>query len=83
VSAIGTERGAGLSLDGAQGAGVDPDALRRAFELVVSWVDAGVLPGAAALVARGGEVAGEAYVGLANRAGGAGWTPIPSGRSPR
>jgi beta-lactamase class C len=70
VSATGTERREGLSLDGARGAGVDPDALRRVFELVASWVEAGVLPGAAALVARGGEVAGEVYVGLANRAEG-------------
>jgi CubicO group peptidase (beta-lactamase class C family) len=58
----------GVLVDGAGGAGFDADGLRRAFGLLEEWVEAGVLPGAAALAARGGHIAGEAYVGLANRA---------------
>jgi CubicO group peptidase (beta-lactamase class C family) len=57
----------GVLVDEARGAGVDPDGLRRAFGLLGDWIDAGVLPGAAALVARGGRVAGEAYLGVAHR----------------
>jgi beta-lactamase class C len=53
-------------LDGARAAGLDPDRLRRAFALAQEWIDQGVLPGAAALVTRGGVVAGEAYLGLAD-----------------
>jgi len=60
----------GILVDGARGAGVDPDGLRRAFALLAGWVEAGNLPGAAALVARGGRIAGEAYLGLADRARG-------------
>ncbi len=66
----------GMQLDGAGAAGFDADRLRRAFALLDGWIDAGVLPGAAALVARGGQVAGEAYLGLAHRA--EGW-PVDSG----
>lgn len=54
-----------LGLDGAREAGCDPDALRRAFTLLDDWVATGVVPGAAALVARHGRIAGEAYVGVA------------------
>lgn len=60
----------GIILDTAREAGFSPDGLRRAFALLDDWIGAGVLPGAAALVARGGRVAGEAYLGLADRAGG-------------
>jgi beta-lactamase class C len=58
----------GVVTEGARDAGFDPAGLRRAFGLLERWVERGVLPGAAALVARGGRVAGEAYVGFANRA---------------
>ena len=57
-----------VDVEGADEAGLDAEALRRAFDLLASWVEADVLPGAAALVARGGKVAGEAYLGLAHRA---------------
>ncbi|HEX2323829.1 MAG TPA: serine hydrolase domain-containing protein [Chloroflexota bacterium] len=57
-----------VDVEGADEAGLDAEALRRAFDLLASWVKADVLPGAAALVARGGKVAGEAYLGLAHRA---------------
>jgi CubicO group peptidase (beta-lactamase class C family) len=53
----------GLQLDTARDAGLDPDALRRAFGLLEGWVAEGTLPAAAAIVARGGQIAGEAYVG--------------------
>jgi CubicO group peptidase (beta-lactamase class C family) len=66
----------GMSLNGAREAGLDPVALRRAFELLVGWVEAGIIPGAAAVVTRGGLVAGEAYVGTAQRARG---RPVDSG----
>ena len=59
----------GLQLDTARAAGLDPDALRRAFGLLEDWVADGVLPAAAAIVARGGQIAGEAYVGYAHPAG--------------
>jgi beta-lactamase class C len=60
----------GLLLDTAHDAGFSPDGLRRAFALLDGWIEQGVLPGAAALVARGGRVAGEAYLGVAERASG-------------
>jgi CubicO group peptidase (beta-lactamase class C family) len=56
----------GVHVDGARDAGCEPDALRRAFGLLEEWVADGVIPGAAAVVARGGRVAGEAYVGQSN-----------------
>jgi CubicO group peptidase (beta-lactamase class C family) len=40
-----------------QGAGLDPDKLRRAFDLVARWVEEGAFPGAVALVARRGRIA--------------------------
>lgn len=58
----------GVDLAGTREAGTDPDALRRAFGLLEAWIADGVLPGAAALVTRGGKVAGEAYLGLARKA---------------
>lgn len=58
----------GVMVDGAREAGFDPHLLRRAFGLIERWAGRGILPGAAALVARGGRIAGEAYLGLANRA---------------
>jgi beta-lactamase class C len=58
----------GIEVDGAAGAGFDAGTLRRAFGLLEQWVEEDVLPGAAALVARGGRIAGEAYVGTAHRA---------------
>lgn len=57
-----------VHLDGARAAGFDPDRLQDAFRLLTTWVEVGVLPGATAVVARGGRVAGEAYVGLAHQA---------------
>lgn len=56
----------GVSLDGARQAAFDPDGLRCAFGLLEGWVAEGILPGAAVLVARGGRIAGEAYLGLAH-----------------
>lgn len=63
-----TERG--INLDGARDAGLSPDALRNAFALLEGWTGDGTLPGTAALVARGGRVGGEAYLGLADQANG-------------
>lgn len=60
----------GVVVEGAREAGFDPHLLRRAFALVEKWVARDILPGAAALVARGGRIAGEAYLGLADRAEG-------------
>ena len=40
----------GVRLDGAREAGMTPDGLRRAFGLLETWVEEGVLPGAAAVV---------------------------------
>ncbi len=57
----------GVGVDGARAVGIDPDGLRRAFGLLEDWIAAGVLPGAAAVVARGGRIAGEAYLGLTTR----------------
>lgn len=54
-------------VDGAADASCDPDTLRRAFALLDTWVEEGVLPGAAAVVTRHGKVAGSAYAGLAHR----------------
>jgi beta-lactamase class C len=59
-----------ITLENARSAGLDPDKLGRAFTLLQGWVEDGILPGAAALVTRGGRIAGEAYVGLAHRAEG-------------
>lgn len=56
----------GVHVDGARDAGCNPDALRRAFGVLEEWVADGVVPGVAAVVARGGHVAGEAYVGQSN-----------------
>lgn len=58
----------GITVEGATDAGLDPDALRRAFGLVAGWIEDGTLPGAAALIARGGRIAGEAYLGQTARA---------------
>ena len=60
-----------ITLEKARDLGFDPDKLRSAFLLLDGWVDEGVIPGAGALVSRGNEVVGEAYVGLANRRTGA------------
>jgi CubicO group peptidase (beta-lactamase class C family) len=60
-----------ISLDGARELGFDPDRLKRAFLLLDGWAHEGVIPGAGALVARGEAVAGEAYIGLANKSTGA------------
>jgi CubicO group peptidase (beta-lactamase class C family) len=65
----------GMGLDGARAAGADPDALRRAFALLAAWIEQGVLPGAAAIVTRGGAVVGEAYLGRADRRAGRPVTP--------
>jgi beta-lactamase class C len=46
-------------------AGVDAVRLKRAFDLLRSWVDGGVAPGASALVARGGVLVGRFFGGLA------------------
>jgi beta-lactamase class C len=58
----------GIDVAGAADAGLNPERLVRAFGLLERWVETDVLPGAAALVARGGKIAGEAYLGRANRA---------------
>jgi len=57
----------GMTLDGARDAGLDPDRLRHAFGLLETWTQGGVVPGAGALIARDGKVAGEAYLGSARR----------------
>src|SRR5262245_30066420 len=67
ASMMGETELRGVEVAGARDAGMDPDALRRAFGLLEGWVRDGVIPGAAALVARGGKVAGEAYLGTARR----------------
>jgi CubicO group peptidase (beta-lactamase class C family) len=59
-----------ITLDGARELGFDPDRLKRAFLLLDGWVHEGVIPGAGALVSRGETVAGEAYLGLANKGAG-------------
>src|SRR5687768_16247328 len=58
----------GVEVGAARAVGLDPDRLRGAFLLLDEWVRAGVLPGAAALVARHGAIGGEAYLGLAQSA---------------
>src|SRR5579883_1712527 len=65
---MGESGNRGIDVARASEASLDPEGLRRAFGLLESWIDEGVLPGAAALVARGGRIAGEAYLGVANRA---------------
>ena len=57
-----------MSVDvaGAEAAGMDADALGRAFGLLESWVSESVVPGVAALVARHGQVAGTCSVGTAD-----------------
>src|ERR1700674_5326195 len=57
----------GIDVAAASDAGLDPERLARAFGLLEGWVDEDVLPGVAALVARGGKIAGEAYLGRADR----------------
>lgn len=56
----------GIDLDGARDVGLSPDALRHAFALLERWTGDGTLPGAAALVARGGAIGAEAYLGQAD-----------------
>lgn len=46
-----------LARSSPRGAGLDPENLRRAFDIVASWVEDGIVPGAVALVARRGRVA--------------------------
>jgi CubicO group peptidase (beta-lactamase class C family) len=58
----------GIDVTMAAEAGINPERLARAFGLLEHWVDTDVLPGAAALVSRGGKIAGEAYLGRSNRA---------------
>jgi beta-lactamase class C len=60
----------GVHLHQPADAGFDADQLRRAFGLLEEWTEADVIPGAGALVARGGWIVGEAYVGVANRSEG-------------
>ncbi len=60
----------GITVEGAADAGLDPGALQRAFGLLAGWTEDGTLPGAAALIARGGRIAGEAYLGQTARSGG-------------
>ena len=60
-----------ISLDDARELGFDPDRLKKALLLLESWAHGGVFPGAGALISRGGRVAGEAYVGVANVSSGA------------
>jgi beta-lactamase class C len=70
MSVEGTAVKGQVDVEGAAEAGLDAEALRRAFDLLATWVEADVLPGAAALVTRGGKIAGEAYLGLAKRSEG-------------
>jgi CubicO group peptidase (beta-lactamase class C family) len=57
----------GIDVSAARDAGLSPERLTRAFALLEEWIAEDVIPGAAALVTRGGRIAGEAYLGLANR----------------
>lgn len=66
---------AAAMLDGARDAGLDPDKLASAFRLLESWTTDDIVPGAAALVTRGGQIAGETYLGTANRTTGRDVTP--------
>lgn len=50
--------------------GIEENRLRRATAMVAGWVDEGVLPGAALLVARGGDIVAEGYWGQADRRSG-------------
>lgn len=59
----------GITVAGAASAGLDPDRLQEAFSLLERWTEDGTLPGAAALIARGGQIAGEAYLGLTAESG--------------
>ena len=61
------DAGRGVQVDQAREVGFEPDGLRRAFRLLENWAGEGVIPGAGALIARGGKIAGEAYVGFAHR----------------
>ena len=65
-----------INLDDARDLGFDPERLKSAFLLLDGWAREGVLPGAGALVTRGGRIAGEAYLGTANRETGA---PVDEG----
>jgi len=56
VSSMTDDALRGIDIPNAGGLDLDPDGLRRAFGLLQTWVNEGVLPGAAALVARGGVV---------------------------
>lgn len=56
-----------INLDPARSAGLDPDRLQTAFNLLSAWIDEGLLPGAGALIARGGRIAAEAYLGTRRR----------------
>lgn len=58
----------GIDVAAAADAGLNPERLAFAFGLLERWVEKDILPGAAALVARGGKIAGEAYLGRADRA---------------
>lgn len=55
-----------LDVSGASAAGINPDALCRAFGLLAEWVGEDVIPGAAALIIRQGQLAGSCYVGVAD-----------------
>src|SRR5205823_11925540 len=46
--------------------GIDDGRLREAFSMVADWVDEGVVPGAALVAARGGNVIAEGYWGMAD-----------------
>src|SRR5436190_14238512 len=47
-----------LTQSSPQGAGLDPDKLNAAFQIVAGWVEDGTVAGAVALVARRGRTAG-------------------------
>ncbi len=64
---MGGNTAPGIILGDTAAAGVSAEALQQAFALVQSWIAEGVLPGAAVLVARGGQIVGEAYLGVADR----------------
>ena len=50
--------------------GMDEGRLRRAVAMVAGWVEEGVVPGAALMVARGGKVIAEGYWGMADATAG-------------
>ena len=64
---IATEQQRGIVVAGAPAAAHDPALLRRAFGVLEGWIADGIVPGVAALVLHGGEVAGEAYLGTVQR----------------